>query len=422
MKYSTFEQLKNSCKNNPSIAEDVSVFDNAMSSAKQTDFLGCSLLRSCMSTDAFSQLKTCDDDALDKTLEALVAELCTNHGLKPYHATWAASAWCSVLRVPMFFEYEAYTKELESAEFSDCVDRASHGDAYAAVEVSVRYSGGEKGVSEPNENESDKWMAMAADLMHSIAAEIVAELWSEDETKQKQAFEMLSKQAEFAPSNGCLALLGKFYRDGIGCQEDGKKAFETFQKGADKNLDCLCRLGECYLTGIGCEENHEKAFECFNLGAQYESAECAEYVYLMICDGEVEASPEVKFQYLDQAVSGGCIDEISDLAIMYINGDGVPKDEQKGFKLLEDGTREGVPEAIGWLGGCYLSGIGTEIDREKGLYLLKTAAEEYDDLRSCIMLTKLYRARLIKCTAPDAMADIYQKKAYELGASDSDFE
>ncbi len=67
------------------------------------------------------------------------------------------------------------------------------------------------------------------------------------------------------------------------------------------------------------------------------------------------------FEYWTKAVELGDVDAHSNLSVMYLEGDGVEKDEKKGLYLLEEAAIAGHPEARHNL--AYYEGRNGRIDR-----------------------------------------------------------
>lgn len=62
------------------------------------------------------------------------------------------------------------------------------------------------------------------------------------------------------------------------------------------------------------------------------------------------------------------------MVCMYLDGDAVEKDEQKGFELLMQAADQNFPLALAECSKCYFSGTGVEADTEKAQeFLLKAA-------------------------------------------------
>lgn len=73
------------------------------------------------------------------------------------------------------------------------------------------------------------------------------------------------------------------------------------------------------------------------------------------------------------------------LALMYLRGEGVPKDEARGLKLLRSSADEGYSAAQYLLGQRYLYGHGVPKDKARAMsYLL--AASEDEDYRAVVLL------------------------------------
>lgn len=94
----------------------------------------------------------------------------------------------------------------------------------------------------------------------------------------------------------------------------------------------------------------------------------------------VEAAVEVGLDIAEETTDAEAkIKILTAAGLMYVEGKGVQKDEQKGFKLIKQAveldTTNLFPEAKIALARSYLKGIGTERNKVEGIRLLKEAAE-----------------------------------------------
>lgn len=119
------------------------------------------------------------------------------------------------------------------------------------------------------------------------------------------------------------------------------KAFEWFLKGAVKwNADCCFKLGEAYYYGRIPNEDGELDYQ-----DDYEAAAF----------------------WFRQAITFGNVSAASYLGGMYIDGEGVEKDERKGFETYKKATEMAPDSGISWynLGIAYEKGYGvTPSDEE----------------------------------------------------------
>jgi len=89
------------------------------------------------------------------------------------------------------------------------------------------------------------------------------------------------RKAADAGHSGAITLLGKFYKCGIGVEEDYVKARLLFEKAENMgNADATVQLGLIYWYGDGVEENRDKARECW-LQVAHINEEAKEWLRLL---------------------------------------------------------------------------------------------------------------------------------------------
>ena len=79
---------------------------------------------------------------------------------------------------------------------------------------------------------------------------------------------------------------------------------------------------------------------------------------------------------------------------MYLEGEGVEKDEKKGFEYLSQDTEIFDEEALFRLGECYFYGRGTEKDKDKARELWRKAAE-YESEEAIEALDRLFGEQFV---------------------------
>jgi TPR repeat protein len=98
--------------------------------------------------------------------------------------------------------------------------------------------------------------------------------------------------------------------------------------------------------------------------------------------------PSLHFAVLaEPAVDSGPSEQTYESARKLLKGDGVDKDEKKGFEQMEQAAREGYLPAMAGLGYLYSAGIGVSRNPEKAKEWFRKAAEQGHAI-SCLNLGK----------------------------------
>ena len=164
-------------------------------------------------------------------------------------------------------------------------------------------------------------------------------------------------------------------------KEDNSKAFELFQKAAEKNhVDAMFRLGICYYNGEGISKNYGRAFELFqkaaeknHLNAMFRLGAC--YYY-----GRGVDKDEVKaFELFNEAAEKNHLNAIYHLGECYYKGRGVNQDYTKAFECFQKAASENHHSALFFLGECYYLGRGVKEDNTKAFELFKKVEEGWEE-------------------------------------------
>ena len=155
------------------------------------------------------------------------------------------------------------------------------------------------------------------------------------------------------PSNlgGCVNV-GRAYRDGIGVDKDEAKAAGVFQDACDRKTDD---------RDVHSAENRARA--CSLLGALY-----------LAGDGipkNLERGREMTELGCDRGDSFGCFNA----ATIYANGTGVAADAAQAADFFEKACDLGDGEACSDLGAAYEKGAGVKRDKKRAAELRKKACE-----------------------------------------------
>ncbi|MDE6790994.1 MAG: hypothetical protein K2J61_04655 [Clostridia bacterium] len=181
-------------------------------------------------------------------------------------------------------------------------------------------------------------------------------------------------------------LLGNYYYYE---KDSNKKALEWYLKAADGgDAEAMVQAADIYsykedfeaqekLLLKAAEQDYEDAE--FNLGVFYQTFER---------DDETYDFEKAMYWYKRAFGHGG------DLAAcyvgeMYLNGEGVPKDEYQAFEWFKKSFEAGSIVGTYHYGKCYMEGIGVEQDKKEGIRLYTKAAEYVSDAQYALGLCYL---------------------------------
>ena len=210
--------------------------------------------------------------------------------------------------------------------------------------------------------------------------------------------------------------LGCCYSKGYGVEQDDEKAFEWHEKSANGGCpESQVVLGDCYLEAIHVEQDYQKSDEWYRKAAEQGYAEaqyhlgCAYYGLDMREDGEgVKVDDFKAFEWWFKSAEQGNIDAIGmlknftnpnyfrrnvqaygeennakkfdwlpnaaeqgypiaqlNLGLLYIEGDGITKDEKIGVEWVRKAAEQGFVQAQGVMGHVYGEGVGVEKDEKE---------------------------------------------------------
>ena len=78
----------------------------------------------------------------------------------------------------------------------------------------------------------------------------------------------------------------------------------------------------------------------------------------------IEPNFDESVRLFSQAKDLGFLDAQGNLGVLYIYGQGVPKDEKKAVALFRDGAEKGNPLCMYFYAMCFDGGVGVSRDRE----------------------------------------------------------
>ena len=195
---------------------------------------------------------------------------------------------------------------------------------------------------------------------------------------QFEAADWYMKAAQ-AGSAEAQNFIGIRYRTGEGLPKDLVKALEWYRKSAKQgNADAMFNLGTVYYNGDGIAIDDAEAFAWFAVASDFGSKAAPDAVRrgttdlksTMLVDGltsaaiklclgvEIPRKPEAAVVWLKKAIELKNIGAQVMLAKLYIDGDGVLKDEHKAWSLCEDAANRKFPLGMRCLGYMARNGFG----------------------------------------------------------------
>ena len=219
----------------------------------------------------------------------------------------------------------------------------------------------------------------SADLDNKIAQYCYGKLLANGigvEENDQQSFLYFLKSAEKGfPS--AFSAVGDCYNSGRGTSLDEKKAIEWFRKGIDAgDTDSKVKIGRAYLYGWGVEKDQQKGFkiieEASACGSSYADSEIG-HCYLNGIGTKQNYGKALVFL---KSASQIDISAKVDLGLMYLRGQGTPKDSKKGVQLIEEAGKTGDSYAQNMLAHLYKDGEGLPLNTSKATNLFQKSAKK----------------------------------------------
>lgn len=328
---------------------------------------------------------------------------------------------------------EAFRWNLKGAESGD-------GNAQRAVALNYLYGEG----CTANVKEAVDWLRTAAECGNGLAAEHLSVLYRTGEflpVDMEEAIHYAIMAAESEPPElDSLYEIADMYRMGNQVGKNPQKALELYTIVADHgNVSCMENVGILYTyEEHGIPRNVDKAIEYFERAASHGSEKAFVNLKQLYKEKYAEKSEEHYFSNICKWSESEDAGVLTELGILYCNGTGVEKDEEKGKAFIKKAAnkgnkralsivsaeylKEGNPEAEKYLnrslqagnaeakallGKLYTSG-GAYADKEReGIRLLKEAAEKDKNPEAMFALARFEEN--------DAKKKDWWEKAAELG-------
>jgi TPR repeat protein len=177
--------------------------------------------------------------------------------------------------------------------------------------------------------------------------------------------------------------------DAATVREMNQRVTDKYKQFDAMSLDSLQKVGEagdevaqfilanrCYVE-IKTPDNVERSLYWLRKSAENGFSPAQSYLASVYLNGQYgqEKNYEEAFKWASKAVAQRFVDAMALVGIMYIKGNGVKQDSQKGLKWLLRGADRGSLMALENLVAVYLNGEGAEKDPSKAFEYAKEAAE-----------------------------------------------
>ncbi len=164
-----------------------------------------------------------------------------------------------------------------------------------------------------------------------------------------------------------MVTAGKMLASGRGSSApDLPAAVNWFTKASDGgDTDGMFALGECYLFGKGVDKDPKRAIDLLNAASVLNNVRALDLlgnVYRKGVPGLMEPNYAESFRLFSRATELGFLDAQGNLGVLYINGQGVAKDEKKAASLFKDGAEKGNPSCMFYFAMCLEGGVGVAKD------------------------------------------------------------
>ena len=177
-----------------------------------------------------------------------------------------------------------------------------------------------------------------------------------------------------------MYLIGVMCLYGLGYEKNIDAAIHYFSKGSEKgHAFCYYALGKIYEEGNGVERSILTAFNYYSEGAKLGNDKCLEKAE------NIGNTPELKQEFLKEALKDnlegaekGEPGALRSLGAMYLRGEGVEKDEKKGFEYINKAIELGYTPAYKSLGNYYFEQYPPRL-KEAAIWYQKCLDNGIDD-------------------------------------------
>ena len=282
-------------------------------------------------------------------------------------------------------------KEHKEAAVSWFRKAAEQGNAKAQYHLGWAYHKG-KGVAE-NPKKAAKWLRLASEQGHAEAQFVLGFLLATGRgvTKSFEHAVQLYKRAAEQGHTYSQYLLASMFRTGAGVPKDLKAAARWFQRAAEQGFnDARLELGSMYRTGEGVHQNHNKALELYLHAAEEGNWQAQNDVALLYVEGMgVTYNPEKALFWMRKSAINEQKEKpchgvpASILGDWYLTGKHAPvirADNQKALYWLWSAAKADHAHALSNLALMYATGTGVPQDYKEMVRLLIKSASAFGKL------------------------------------------
>jgi serine/threonine protein kinase/TPR repeat protein len=218
---------------------------------------------------------------------------------------------------------------------------------------------------------SDEFMALRQPLEKAAALDVVSAqmllgemLWQSDPDDALAWFIAAGNQGQ----TEAMVFAGQMMASGRGVEApDFRGAASWFSKAAEKGDSTgMYALAECHLFGKGVQKDPKRAVELLNASSALRNPRAMNLLgdlYRKGVPGLIEPNFDESVRLFSQAKDLGFLDAQGNLGVLYIYGQGVPKDENQAVALFKDGAEKGNPLCMYFYAMCFDGGVGIKQDR-----------------------------------------------------------
>ena len=221
-----------------------------------------------------------------------------------------------------------------------------------------------------------------------ITIELIQQILSEDPNKQLVAVKQLDKQLaavqkfqnqDVADSlyYHAILLMGLCYFDGIGIQQDFKKAYALFKEIEEKSSFVKFYLGMMHEKGLGVLMDPKVALAFYQAAAKQGDVNALYELGKHYLAGQyITKNSEAAFKLCFHAAKMGLVDAEYTLGWMYDEGIGVVRDLEQALKFYQIAAKKGHPDAQYSLVLMYEEGRGVDQDFNKAAELCQAVVDQ----------------------------------------------
>ena len=169
-------------------------------------------------------------------------------------------------------------------------------------------------------------------------------------------------EAANAGNARAMNYIAGMYSRGDGLPKSWKSAVEWWLRGRQlDDDDCMLGLERAYKHGWGVAKDESKAAELLEtvIARGYPVA------FVRRASEIQETLPERAFQDNVRAAELGHVDGMTNVALAYLNGRGVEKDEQQALEWARRAAAKGSASSMFTVGAIFYNGWGTDVDKEE---------------------------------------------------------